>query len=104
MVYGAILRSEDAIERSPSQEAHSLAGTRVFVVGEGNSAGQAAVFFSNYAAEVIMLVRATGLAVSMSQYLIAQIAAKSNIRIESWTEVTEVLGGERLERDRKSVV
>ena len=80
------------------QEAHSLAGKRVFVVGGGNSAGQAAVFFSNYAAEVIMLVRGAGLAVSMSQYLIAQIAGKGNIRIESWTEVTEVLGGERLER------
>jgi thioredoxin reductase (NADPH) len=77
------------------QEAHSLAGKKVFVVGGGNSAGQAAVFFSNYAAEVIMLVRGAGLAVSMSQYLIAQIAAKGNIRIESWTEV---IGGERLER------
>jgi thioredoxin reductase (NADPH) len=80
------------------QEAHSVAGKRVFVVGGGNSAGQAAVFFSNYAAEVIMLVRGAGLALSMSQYLIAQIAGKGNIRIESWTEVTEVLGGERLER------
>ncbi len=80
------------------QEAHSLAGKRVFVVGGGNSAGQAAVFFSNYAAEVIMLVRGAGLASSMSQYLIAQIAGKSNIRIEPWTEVTEVLGGERLEQ------
>jgi thioredoxin reductase (NADPH) len=79
------------------QEAHSLVGKRVFVVGGGNSAGQAAVFFANYAAEVIMLVRGAGLAVSMSQYLIAQIAGKGNIRIESWTEVTEVLGGERLE-------
>jgi hypothetical protein len=80
------------------QGAHSLAGKMVFVVGGGNSAGQEAVFFSNYAAEVIMLVRGAGLAVSMSQYLIAQIAEKGNIRIESWTEVTEVLGGERLER------
>ena len=80
------------------QEAHSVAGKRVFVVGGGNSAGQAAVFFANYAAEVIMLVRGAGLALSMSQYLIAQIAGKGNIRIESWTEVTEVHGGERLEQ------
>jgi thioredoxin reductase (NADPH) len=80
------------------QEAHSLAGKRVFVVGGGNSAGQAAVFFSNYAAEVIMLVRGAGLALSMSRYLIAQIAEKSNIRIESWTEVTGVHGEERLEQ------
>jgi thioredoxin reductase (NADPH) len=79
------------------QEAHSVAGKTVFVVGGGNSAGQAAVFFSHYAAEVIMLVRGAGLAASMSQYLIAQIAGKGNIRIEPWTEVTEVSGGERLE-------
>jgi thioredoxin reductase (NADPH) len=80
------------------QEAHSVAGKRVFVVGGGNSAGQAAVFFSNYAAEVIMLVRGAGLALSMSRYLIAQIAEKGNIRIEPWTEVTDVHGEERLEQ------
>ena len=80
------------------QEAHSVAGKTVFVVGGGNSAGQAAVFFSHYAAEVIMLVRGAGLAASMSQYLIAQIAGKGNIRIEPRTEVTEVLGEDRLER------
>ena len=80
------------------QEAHSVAGKRVFVVGGGNSAGQAAVFFSNYAAEVIMLVRGAGLALSMSRYLIAQIAEKGNIRIEAWTEVTGVHGEEHLEQ------
>jgi thioredoxin reductase (NADPH) len=79
------------------QEAHSVAGKSVFVVGGGNSAGQAAVFFSNYAAEVIMLVRGAGLALSMSRYLIAQIE-KSNIRIEAWTEVTGVHGEEHLEQ------
>jgi thioredoxin reductase (NADPH) len=68
------------------------------VVGGGNSAGQAAVFFSNYAAEVIMLVRGAGLALSMSRYLIAQIAEKGNIRIEAWTEVTGVHGEEHLEQ------
>jgi thioredoxin reductase (NADPH) len=80
------------------QEAHSVAGKRVFVVGGGNSAGQAAVFFSNYAAEVVMLVRGAGLALSMSRYLIAQIAEKGNIRIEAWTEVTGVRGDEHLEQ------
>jgi thioredoxin reductase (NADPH) len=80
------------------QEAHSVAGKRVFVVGGGNSAGQAAVFFSNYAAEVLMLVRGNGLALSMSRYLIAQIAEKDNIRIEAFTEVTEVQGEEHLEQ------
>jgi thioredoxin reductase (NADPH) len=80
------------------QEAHSVAGKRVFVVGGGNSAGQAAVFFSNYAAEVIMLVRGAGLALSMSQYLISQIAEKQNIRVEAWTRITGVLGEEHLEQ------
>jgi thioredoxin reductase (NADPH) len=79
------------------QEAHSVRGKRVFVVGGGNSAGQAAVFFSNYAADVVMLVRGSGLATSMSQYLIAQIAEKSNIHIEPWTQVTGVHGEEHLE-------
>jgi thioredoxin reductase (NADPH) len=80
------------------QEAHSIAGKRVFVIGGGNSAGQAAVFFSNYAAEVTMLVRGTGLALSMSRYLITQIAEKDNIRIEAFTEVTAVQGEEHLEQ------
>jgi thioredoxin reductase (NADPH) len=80
------------------QEAHSIAGKRVFVIGGGNSAGQAAVFFSNYAAEVTMLVRGTGLSLSMSRYLITQIAEKDNIRIEAFTEVTAVQGGEHLEQ------
>ena len=52
----------------------------------------------NYAAEVIMLVRGDGLALSMSQYLIAQIGEKGNIRIEAWTEVTGVHGEEHLEQ------
>jgi len=80
------------------QEAYSIAGKRVFVIGGGNSAGQAAVFFSNYAAEVTMLVRGTGLALSMSRYLITQIAEKDNIRIEAFTEVTAVQGEEHLEQ------
>ena len=80
------------------QEAHSVAGRRVFVVGGGNSAGQAAVFFSNYAAQVTMLVRGAGLALSMSRYLITQIAEKGNIRIQPWTEITGVCGEERLEQ------
>jgi thioredoxin reductase (NADPH) len=79
-------------------EAHSVAGKTVFVVGGGNSAGQASVFFSSYAAEVIMLVRGAGLALNMSQYLIAQIAEKKNIRIEAFTDVTGVHGEEHLER------
>lgn len=80
------------------EEANSISGKRVFLVGGGNSAGQAAVYFSNYAAEVIMLVRGAGLALNMSQYLITEIAGKNNIRIEALTEVTGVHGEEHLEQ------
>jgi len=73
-------------------EAYAVAGKRVFLVGGGNSAGQAAVFFSGYAAEVVLLVRGPGLEHSMSQYLIDQIADKANIRVEPWTQVTSVHG------------
>ena len=93
------LLGRGALYGASRHEAHNVAGKRVFVVGGGNSAsGQAAVFFSNYAAEVIMLVRGAGLALSMSQYLITQIAEKNNIRIEALTEVTGVHGDEHLQQ------
>jgi thioredoxin reductase (NADPH) len=83
---------------SSRHEAYAVAGKRVFLVGGGNSAGQAAVYFSSYAKEVVMLVRGPGLAHSMSQYLIDQIAEKSNIRIEPYTELTSVHGENYLEQ------
>ena len=56
-------------------EARACAKQHVVVIGGANSAGQAAVYFSRYAARVTMLVRGDSLANSMSQYLIEQIAA-----------------------------
>jgi thioredoxin reductase (NADPH) len=103
------LRGRGVLYGASRHEAHSVSGKRVFVVGGGNSAGQAAVHFSNYAAEVTMLVRGAGVALSMSRYLIDEIAEKSNIRIEALTEVTGVHGEEHLEqivtavRDSKGV-
>ncbi|MGI4871087.1 MAG: FAD-dependent oxidoreductase [Janthinobacterium lividum] len=69
----------------------------VYLVGGGNSAGQAAMFFSGYARQVTLLVRKAGLAASMSRYLIDQLATKANVRIEPHTEVTAVEGGQHLE-------
>ena len=63
------------------QEATNVVGKKVFIVGGGNSAGQAAMFLSSYAAEVKVLVRGEGLKLSMSQYLIDQIASKANIKV-----------------------
>jgi thioredoxin reductase (NADPH) len=76
----------------------AVTGGRVFIVGGGNSAGQAAVFYSGYAAEVIMLVRGLGLIQSMSQYLIQQIHEKANISVEPYTQVTGVQGEDHLEQ------
>jgi hypothetical protein len=56
------------------QEATNVVSKKIFIVGGGNSAGQAAMFLSSYAAEVKVLVRGEGLKLSMSQYLIDQIA------------------------------
>jgi thioredoxin reductase (NADPH) len=76
----------------------AVTGHRVLIVGGGNSAGQAAVFFSGYAAEVIMLVRGAGLTQTMSQYLIQQIHDKANISVEPFTQVTGVHGEDHLEQ------
>jgi thioredoxin reductase (NADPH) len=79
-------------------EAISVNGKKVFIVGGGNSAGQAAMFFSSYAAEVKVLVRGEGLKLSMSQYLIGEIASKSNIQVLPSTQVVALEGDEHLQR------
>jgi thioredoxin reductase (NADPH) len=76
----------------------AVTGRRIFIIGGGNSAGQAAVFYSGYAAEVIMLVRGAGLAQTMSQYLIQQIHDKANIRVELFTQITAAHGEDHLEQ------
>jgi thioredoxin reductase (NADPH) len=78
-------------------EAVSCKGEEVFVVGGANSAGQAALHFAQYATKVTMLVRGTGLAATMSKYLIDEIARTSNIVLEAHTQVVGAFGEERLE-------
>ncbi len=68
-----------------------------YLIGAGNSAGQAAVFFANHARSVTMLVRGDSLSESMSQYLIDRIATKPNIRVETRTEIVAVYGDDELE-------
>jgi thioredoxin reductase (NADPH) len=72
-------------------------GNDVYLIGAGNSAGQSAIFFSHHARSVTLLVRGESLAASMSHYLIEQIATKTNIRVETRSEVVEVHGDEQLE-------
>ncbi|WP_448623655.1 FAD-dependent oxidoreductase [Geodermatophilus sp. URMC 64] len=72
-------------------------GGRVFVVGGGNSAGQAALFLSQFAASVTVLIRGGDLAATMSRYLIDRLAASEKITVEYRTEVAGALGTRRLE-------
>ena len=78
-------------------EAMSCRDEAVYVVGGGNSAGQAAMYFARYASRVTILVRGPGLGETMSQYLIDQIASQPNIEVEARTEVAEVHGDGHVE-------
>jgi len=78
-------------------EAIACTNEQVYLVGGANSAGQAAMHFSKYASKVIMLVRGESLSLSMSQYLIDQIAATENIQVCTNCSVVEVKGEEHLE-------
>ena len=79
-------------------EAMSCRDEDVHIVGAGNSAGQAAMHFARYARRVFILVRGDGLAESMSQYLIDQLAATANIEVQTRTRIVAVEGDGRLER------
>lgn len=79
-------------------EAMACSQEEVYLVGGANSAGQAAMHFSRYAAKVHMLVRGKSLTSSMSKYLIDQIAATPNIVVETSTEVIAMSGDTHLER------
>jgi thioredoxin reductase (NADPH) len=72
----------------------------VIVVGGGNSAGQAAVFLAQMTKRVYMLIRSSGLAESMSRYLIRRIEESSNITLRTHTEIVALEGGDHLESVR----
>ena len=76
------------------------AAEEVVVVGGGNSAGQAAVFLAQTAKRVHMLVRSSGLAESMSRYLIRRIEQNPAIILRTNTEIVRSKGGDHLERVR----
>lgn len=73
-------------------EARVVRDRDVYLVGGGNSAGQAAMLFASYARSVTILVRGEALAESMSQYLIDQLATKHNVHVETRSEVVGVEG------------
>jgi thioredoxin reductase (NADPH) len=78
-------------------EALSCKGETVYVIGGANSAGQAAMNFARYADRVVILVRGSSLASSMSQYLIDQIKETPNIQLWAHASVAEVHGETHLE-------
>jgi thioredoxin reductase (NADPH) len=81
-------------------EARSCADQHVVIVGGANSAGQAAVKVSEFAARVTMLVRGSSLASSMSHYLIEQIAALGNVEVRTGAQAVAAEGDGRLRRLR----
>ena len=80
-----------------SVESRVCTGEEIAVVGGGNSAGQAAMFLSECARRVHMLIRGSDLAKGMSEYLVHRIRSNEKITVHTRTEVTEVFGdGERI--------
>jgi thioredoxin reductase (NADPH) len=73
-------------------EARAMTGRDVYLIGAGNSAGQAALHLARYAASVTMVVRGPGLRASMSNYLITEISKTPNIGIRPGTEVADGQG------------
>jgi thioredoxin reductase (NADPH) len=78
-------------------EARYVQGNDVYIIGGGNSAGQAAVNFANFASSVTILVRGDSLASSMSHYLIEQLKTKANVRVQVNSEIVDAHGNDNLE-------
>lgn len=78
-------------------EAVSCRDNAVFVVGAGNSAGQAAMYLARFASQVTMLIRGESLAAGMSQYLVDRIIDAQNIRVRLCTQIQAVHGEVNLE-------
>lgn len=78
-------------------EANACKSQDVYIIGGGNSAGQAAMYLSAYAQNAYIVVRKSDLSSTMSQYLIDQISATPNIHVVGESVVTEVFGTDRLE-------
>ncbi len=83
---------------STDSEASFLVGRDTFVVGGANSAGQAALHLANYARKVTLVVRGESIRSGMSEYLVSEIDATSNIDVRLGTKVVDGSGHSRLER------
>jgi thioredoxin reductase (NADPH) len=79
------------------REGQLCGDSTVIVAGGGNSAGQAAMFLSQGAKKVLLVIRGEGLNKSMSTYLSRRVQAKENIEILAHTEIRKMMGGKVLE-------
>jgi thioredoxin reductase (NADPH) len=91
------LRSAGVYYGATALEAAACKDEDVYIIGGANSAGQAAMSFSQYARRVVLLVRGESLGATMSQYLIEQVQSTDNIHVEYRTRVVEVHGEDHLE-------
>jgi thioredoxin reductase (NADPH) len=78
-------------------EAANTHGLDIHIIGAGNSAGQAAMFFSSHARSVTILYRGESLEKGMSHYLVDQLATRANVHVQYGTEVVAAHGDTSLE-------
>ena len=78
-------------------EANACKGKDVYIVGGGNSAGQAAMYLANFANKVYIVIRKPDLSSSMSQYLIDQLDGTENVQLVPRSVIKEAHGAEYLE-------
>jgi thioredoxin reductase (NADPH) len=78
-------------------QSREVAGHRIHLLGGGNSAGQAAMYFSNYAEHVSIIIRSGNLSKSMSQYLIDELKTRSNVSLITDSEILAVAGNLEIE-------
>lgn len=89
---GAGIYYETALAEAISCHDHDT-----YIVGGGNSAGQAAIYLANYARSVTILLKEESLAQTMSKYVINRIELLPNIKVKAFTEVVAVSGTVQLE-------
>jgi thioredoxin reductase (NADPH) len=80
----------------PASMAPALIGKHAYVVGGGNSAGQAALYLARYAKQATIVVRASSLQAGMSHYLIREIEATPNLDVRTHTDIVGGHGEDRL--------
>src|SRR5258705_278521 len=77
-------------------EASATHGLDIYLIGGGNSAGQAALYFANHARSVTLVLRGDSLEKSMSRYLVEQLRGKSNVGVQLRSEVVGAHGDTHL--------